>query len=276
MLSIVVNRSSKGRGLSCKSIKKIVDFVCRQENHILCGKLSIAFITRDEVKALKKEFFHQDTDTDVISFYYGTTEIDGVWGEIIICPEKAGEQARDYGTSIEAELKLLLIHGFLHLLGYDDTEPEKKKKMEARQIQLLDQFQLDDKRKYLIEAAQNGQFHAYAPYSLFPVGAAIESCEGKVVQGGNIENASYGLSICAERVALFKAISMGYAGFVRLAIISSHEEFCLPCGACRQVLFEFAPYIEIIAARTDGDYRVFALDSLYPYPFSTSRKRDNV
>lgn len=267
MTTVLVTRSSKEATLSSAIIKKIVDFVCAQENREIPGKLSIAFVSLDEIRALKKEFFHHNVETDVISFFYGTEESDEVWGEIIISPEKAKEQARAYDTLYENEQKLLLIHGLLHLLGYDDTDRDKKQIMENRQNHLLDHFLIIEKRDQLVLLAQKAQKYAYAPYSLFPVGAALETCHGKVIQGGNIENASFGLSVCAERVALFKAVSMGYATFTRLAVISSSQDYCLPCGACRQVLYEFAPHLEILAARRGGDYQIYTLDELFPHPF---------
>ncbi len=267
MTTVVVNRSSKESTLSRSVLEKIVNNVCTVENREIPGKLSIAFISLDEIRALKKEFFHQNIDTDVISFFYGTEEPDEVWGEIIICPEKAREYAHTYGTKYENEQKLLLIHGLLHLLGYDDSDADKKRIMETRQNNILEQFLITEKREQLVTSAQKAQHYAYAPYSLFPVGAALETCDGKVIQGGNIENASLGLSVCAERVALFKAVSMGYATFTRLAVISSGQDYCLPCGACRQVLYEFAPHLEILAARQEGDYQVYALDELLPNPF---------
>ncbi|QPM68380.1 cytidine deaminase [Atribacter laminatus] len=267
MATVVVSRSTKESTLSRSVLEKIVNYVCAEENREILGKLSIAFISLDEIRALKKEFFHQNIDTDVISFFYGTEEPDEVWGEIIICPEKAREYAHTYGTKYENEQKLLLIHGLLHLLGYDDSDADKKRIMETRQNNLLEQFLITEKRERLVTSAQKAQHFAYAPYSLFPVGAALETCDGKVIQGGNIENASLGLSVCAERVALFKAVSMGYATFTRLAVVSSGQDYCLPCGACRQVLYEFAPYLEIVAARHDGDYQIYTLDELLPHPF---------
>ena len=267
MATVIVNRSSKEATLSRAVIKKIVDYVCELENREILGKLSIAFVSLDEIKALKKEFFHQNIDTDVISFFYGTEEPDEVWGEIIICPEKAREYANTYGTKYENEQKLLLIHGLLHILGYDDIDTKKKHIMETRQNYILEQFLTAEKRDLLVISAQKAQHYAYAPYSLFPVGAALETCDGKVIQGGNIENASLGLSVCAERVALFKAVSMGFATFTRLAVISCDQDYCLPCGACRQVLHEFAPHLEILAARQEGDYQVYILDELLPNPF---------
>lgn len=100
----------------------------------------------------------------------------------------------------------------------------------------------------LVAAARQAQQQAYAPYSHYPVGAAVETADGTVYTGCNIENASYGLAICAERVALGAAMTAGARQFRRIAVVSSSEPPASPCGACRQVLAELAPDAEVIAA----------------------------
>ena len=101
MATVIVNRSSKEATLSRAVIKKIVDYVCELENREILGKLSIAFVSLDEIRALKKEFFHQNIDTDVISFFYGTEEPDEVWGEIIICPKKQENMLTPMGLNMK-------------------------------------------------------------------------------------------------------------------------------------------------------------------------------
>jgi len=98
---------------------------------------------------------------------------------------------------------------------------------------------LDNQKKKLIKAAEKTMKAAYAPYSNFSVGAAILTKKGKIITGSNVENASYGLTICAERTAIFKAISLGERSFKAIAIISSGNKIFGPCGACRQVFYEF-------------------------------------
>ncbi|MEK7381473.1 MAG: cytidine deaminase [Gemmatimonadota bacterium] len=100
----------------------------------------------------------------------------------------------------------------------------------------------------LVAAARQAQQQAYAPYSHYRVGAAVETADGTVYTGCNIENASYGLAICAERVALGAAMTAGARQFRRIAVVSSSEPPASPCGACRQVLAELAPDAEVIAA----------------------------
>ncbi|HIY74595.1 cytidine deaminase [Intestinimonas butyriciproducens] len=109
---------------------------------------------------------------------------------------------------------------------------------------------------------------SYAPYSHFPVGAALECADGTVFTGCNVENAAYGSTICAERTAVVKAVSEGHRDdFVRIAIVGRSEDYCWPCGSCRQVLFEFAPDLECLIARGDGDYVKLPLRELLSHGF---------
>ena len=108
---------------------------------------------------------------------------------------------------------------------------------------------------------------AYVPYSHFPVGAALLCRDGTVFTGCNIENASYTPTICAERTAVSKAVSEGHRDFVRIVIAGRSEDFCVPCGVCRQVLREFAPDLEIICLNGAGEERVFTLPELLPHSF---------
>jgi len=109
---------------------------------------------------------------------------------------------------------------------------------------------------------------AYVPYSGFPVGAALLCADGTVYTGCNVENAAYGSTICAERTALVKAVSDGRRdGFVRLAIAGNSSDYCWPCGACRQMLYEFAPSLELLVARRGGDFVSLTLAELLPHGF---------
>lgn len=138
-------------------------------------------------------------------------------------------------------------------------------------------------RKRLVKLARAARERAYAPYSGFRVGAALLAGSGKVYTGCNVENASYGLSLCAERVALFRAVAEGERIFKVLAVAADAEGAgaggpadggyaggmpAIPCGACRQVLAEFAPGLEVIAAASDGRQQVYFLSELFPHPFS--------
>ena len=119
----------------------------------------------------------------------------------------------------------------------------------------------------LIEAARRAREHADAGFSNFKVGAALETADGSIVTGCNIENATYGLTICAERVAIFKALSEGHRAFVRIAIVADTDPPTPPCGACRQILWEFAGNIEIQLANLKEAKEVHHLKNLLPLPF---------
>ncbi|OGQ05970.1 MAG: cytidine deaminase [Deltaproteobacteria bacterium RIFCSPLOWO2_01_44_7] len=123
----------------------------------------------------------------------------------------------------------------------------------------------------LIQKALEARKNAYSPYSKFAVGAALEAQDGTVFTGCNVENASYGLTICAERVALAKAISQGVTKFKRLAVVADYPEPVPPCGMCRQALFEFAPELELILANTKGESEKTILSKLLPNAFQLKR-----
>ena len=111
---------------------------------------------------------------------------------------------------------------------------------------------------------------AYVPYSRFPVGAALECDDGTVYTGCNIENAGYPPPNCAERTAVFKAVSEGHRKFTRIAVAAATERFTAPCGVCRQVLQEFAPDLEVILVNRDGKTLDLTLRELLPYGFDGS------
>ena len=119
----------------------------------------------------------------------------------------------------------------------------------------------------LIEKAFTMLEKSYAPYSHFPVGAALEGADGSIYTGCNVENAAYGDCICAERTALVKAVSEGCRAFTRLAVVGSGEDYCWPCGSCRQMLYEFAPDLVILVGRGDHDFVKLTLRELLPHGF---------
>ena len=119
----------------------------------------------------------------------------------------------------------------------------------------------------LIGAARRARENADAAFSHFKVGAALEAADGTVITGCNIENATYGLTICAERVAMFKALSDGHRAFIRIAIVADTAAPTPPCGACRQILWEFGGNLEIQLANLTDDKGVYRLKDLLPLPF---------
>jgi len=125
----------------------------------------------------------------------------------------------------------------------------------------------DSKVDALIAAARAVREHAHADYSGFKVGAALETADGTIVTGCNIENATYGVTVCAERVAMFKALSDGHRAFTRIAIVADTATLTPPCGACRQILWEFGGDLEIHLANLHAELGQYRLKDLLPLPF---------
>ncbi len=120
----------------------------------------------------------------------------------------------------------------------------------------------------LLKAAYEAKEYAYAPYSNFSVGAALLTKEGRIFTGCNIENASYGATNCAERTAIFKAISEGERDFLALAIVSDFSGYTFPCGICRQVISEFSKEFQVIFQNNKGEILSLSVKDLFPYPFN--------
>jgi len=119
----------------------------------------------------------------------------------------------------------------------------------------------------LVAAARKAREFAHAGYSKFKVGAALETAGGAVITGCNIENATYGLTICAERVAMFKALSEGHRQFRRIAIVADTDRPTPPCGACRQILWEFAGDVPVVSVTEGGSRKLYRMADLLPEPF---------
>ena len=119
----------------------------------------------------------------------------------------------------------------------------------------------------LIEMATNVMENSYSPYSRFKVGAAVECSDGTVFTGCNVENVSFGATMCAEAAAVASAVSAGKRSFKRIAITSDGSAYCYPCGACRQLLSEFSSDMEVLCARADGRYVSYPLTALLPMVF---------
>jgi cytidine deaminase len=122
----------------------------------------------------------------------------------------------------------------------------------------------------LLDAALAARAHAHAPFSNFRVGAAVEDSEGRIHTGCNVENATYGLTVCAERVAVWKAISEGVRKFRRVAVAADTDVLTPPCGACRQILWEFCGDVEIALVNPRGKVETHQLKELFPRPFDGS------
>lgn len=120
----------------------------------------------------------------------------------------------------------------------------------------------------LVEKAFDMLRFSYVPYSRFPVGAALLLNDGSVYTGCNVENAAYGSTLCAERTAIVKAVSEGHRDdWVKLAVVGNSTDYCWPCGACRQMLYEFCPQLEVLVGRGDGQFLSLPLAQLLPHGF---------
>ncbi len=239
------------------------------------------------IHAMNREYRGVDRATDVLSFpsvFYknGKTARDseralrreyddalGVYmlGDIVISLEHARVQAEEYGHSTDRETAYLLTHGMFHVMGYDhmaEDEQRRMRTMEEKALNSIGMGRVTDEE--LVALAKDAMQNSYAPYSKYRVGACILAASGKVYQGCNIENASYGATNCAERTALFKAVSEGEREFRAIAI-AADKSLPWPCGICRQALSEFAPDLRVIVAC--GDERdSLPLSVLLPHDFS--------
>ncbi|MCD9188797.1 MAG: cytidine deaminase [Pyrinomonadaceae bacterium] len=128
---------------------------------------------------------------------------------------------------------------------------------------------MENTKKELIEAAREVRTRAYAPYSKFKVGAALRTKNGKIYTGCNVESASYGLTVCAERVAIWKAVSEGEKEFTEIAVVADTQELTPPCGVCRQIIWEFCGDVPVIFANLKGNSEVVTMKELLPRAFDT-------
>ena len=171
-------------------------------------------------------------------------------GDIFISVPHMMAQASEYGHSEMREACYLLIHGICHLMGYDHIKPDEKVRMRKMEEKILSAVSVSRNSgsssldETLISLAREAMKQSYSPYSSFPVGAAIHCKDGRVFTGCNVENACYCLGNCAERNAVFKAVSEGAREFDVIAVAARKQPW--PCGACRQVLNEFAPDIRVL------------------------------
>jgi cytidine deaminase len=122
----------------------------------------------------------------------------------------------------------------------------------------------------LVAAARTAREHAHAPFSNFRVGAAVRAKSGRIFSGCNVENATYSLTLCAERVAVFKAISEGERGFDAVAVVADTDTLTPPCGSCRQILWEFCGDAEVVLANLKGKVERYRMSDLLPKPFDQS------
>lgn len=253
--------------------------------------VSIRICDDDAIHEINREYRGVDRATDVLSFptikypvnvtagqadHLLRRELDDeldacMLGDLILSVPHVLAQAEEYGHSPEREAAYLVVHGICHLMGYDHIEEEGKRKMRAMEEKILTAIgqtregSSDVSDETLLSLARKAMERSYSPYSNYAVGAALLCADGRIFQGCNIENASFGLTNCAERTAMFKAISEGATEFTTIAI-AARNSVPWPCGACRQVLNEFAPGIRVIVT-WDGKVDEMSLNELLPHGF---------
>lgn len=192
-------------------------------------------------------------------------------GDILLSMPRAKAQAEEYGHSLRREMCYLTAHAMFHLMGYDHEADADKAKMRAMEEQALRIYEMPEgdrmKDQALYETACEAMEGAYAPYSHFLVGAALLCESGAVYTGVNVENASYGATICAERAAACAAVAHGERRFLKIAIAGSGS-VAWHCGVCRQVLAEFAaPDMLVLAGKAGEPYHERTLEELLPHSF---------
>jgi cytidine deaminase len=134
-------------------------------------------------------------------------------------------------------------------------------------------MKVSKKFEKLVRLADEARRYSQAKYSDFSVGAALLTIDGEIITGCNVESSSFGLTICAERVALTKALSEGRSHFTHIAIVGPAEDYCPPCGACRQLLYDYAPDIRIILCNKKKDIKIISLKELLPMAFEETNLR---
>ena len=257
---------------------------------------SIMLVTGGEIRRLNRETRGVDAETDVLSFpsvaypagktaknarkrlsrAYDPARGQIFLGDIALNLSRAREQAAEFGHSVEREMGYLTAHALFHLMGYDHMTDEDRKIMREMEKRAMDRLRLyrnpSEKENSMTDSqlrslAIEALALSYSPYSRFRVGACLLSDDGRVFQGANFENASYGAAICAERCAVSNAIAHGARRFTKVAI-ACDRGFAWPCGICRQVLNEFkAGDMVVMTGSPAGDWKQLPLSALLPESF---------
>ncbi len=252
--------------------------------------VSLSFVEPEEIRRLNREYRENDSVTDVLSFpqFADLDELRAqplgdeeeiLLGDVVLCLEKAKQQAEEYGHSLEREIVYLFVHSIFHLLGYDHMNEADKAAMRAVEEEVMERMRLLRKDAPEQEDAAGANMHrlyaaalaaaeqSYSPYSHFPVGAALLGESGRVYTGCNVENACYNVGICAERCACLKAVSEGERKFRAIAVASPKGD-AWPCGACRQFLAEFGTDLSVISGPDAAHLECHPLSELLPKTFT--------
>lgn len=256
-----------------------------------CG-VSLRLTDDETIHQINREYRGIDRATDILSFpltgakpgkllhndskmlkrAYDPEEGCAWLGDLVMSMDHVKAQAEEYGSGLTREAAYLLVHGVCHLMGYDHMQEDDKREMRKMEEKAMAMMGLAQEEKQvskedLMALARGALERAYVPYSKFRVGAALLCKDGRVFQGCNIENSSYGATNCAERTAVFKAVSEGAREFEAIAVASDHTA-PWPCGICRQVLSEFAPEIKVYLTWNGGsDSYETTLSELLPHHF---------
>lgn len=288
-MKLMIDNAVSSR-LPVKALELAADQAMKTEGLLLPCFVRLLVTDDAEIRTINRQQRGLDRATDVLSFpsvnYHAGLRaahslhlLEREWdideracflGDIIISMDHVLAQAMEYGHSPQREICYLLVHGLFHLMGYDHINEEDKAIMREKEELTLSRAGLTRETatdETLLEQARQAMENAYAPYSHYQVGACVLCGDGRMYTGCNIENASYGLTNCAERTALFKAISEGAGDFKAIAIAAKAMP-PWPCGACRQVLSEFCPDIRVLVTWGDGQTEISSLKELLPHSFS--------
>ena len=281
-------------------MEQAAELTLRSEGILFPCYATVRICDDEAIRTLNRDYRQIDRATDVLSFPSvawgpGRTagqrperlrreydEIAGACflGDVIISLDHVMAQARDFDHSCQREAAYLLVHSLLHLMGYDHMQEEEKKNMREREEEVLsllgitregDGFVSDET---MLIMAREARKRSYSPYSHYAVGSALHSVDGRIFLGSNIENASYGATVCAERTALMKAVSEGAREFDIIAIASDGTPGW-PCGICRQCLCEFCgPDLRVLVTWGEGEFvEKTTLGQLLPHAFALKGKQ---
>ncbi len=271
-------------------MQEAADQCLRSEGISLPCSITVCLCDDEYIHDINRQFRNTDRSTDVLSFpsvsypsgctagssikllrqEYDADSGTCFLGDLFISVPHVIAQAEEYGHSVLREAVYLLVHGVCHLMGYDHMEKKDKEKMRQMEEKILTSVNIlrnspaENNDEILLAHARDAMKHSYSPYSSYPVGAALLCTDGRIFQGCNVENASFGLSNCAERTAVFKAVSEGAVSFEAIAIAAKTKAW--PCGACRQVLNEFSPRMRVLVT-WDNHVEEMNLSDLLPGGF---------